>query len=74
MPVWYTGANGTIVKDSIENILNAKSAGLDVEVAISACRARSVEEEVSILMTYLANVPSRYWVGPWNDHKSKCGW
>ena len=58
----------------IENIYNAKNAGLNVELVLTTCRAVSVEEEMDYLMKKIGEgVLDRIWVHP-DDVDMFCRW
>lgn len=65
-----------INKDCIENIMNAKNAGVIVEGLLGACRARrSPEEELSLVMKIFGpDVFDRLWLYPETISDAICFW
>lgn len=71
--VLLIGAN--ISRDSIQNIGNAKSAGLGVEAIYLPCRNRTVDFHIQVLgMVFPLKTIDRYWLLPSQGPSSSCGW
>lgn len=60
-----------------ENILNAKQAGLSIDVLLFTCRAQSIESQLGYIVKNLGTeVVDRYWILPYLDYHQhpECSW
>lgn len=63
-----------VQQDSIRNILDAKSEGLDVQVTFIPCRSRSVNQELQLItQNFKPNTVSGFWAYPLSSD-SECSW
>lgn len=73
--LWLESTASGYLPETVQNLINAKNAGLSVQAAMNPCRSRSAEAELQLLKSKIGiETVDRYWIVPTYDSDPICSW